>query len=147
MVLDNPLFGVGLGQFIPQEDRYDRNLIDLAGKPFIAHNTYIQIGAEQGLIVLALFMVIMVLAIRNCRFVERANPSPRIVSMAVAIRIGLLGFAVAAFFVSAPYMVFYWMLIFVSQNVREVAMTQMAVEEESTVHPGLLRNTAVAANA
>jgi O-antigen ligase len=147
MVMDNPLFGVGLGQFIPQEDRYDRNLIDLAGKPFIAHNTYIQIGAEQGLIVLALFMGMLVLAIRNCRFVERTNPGPRVVSIAVAVRIGLQGFSVAAFFVSAPYMVFYWMLVFISQNLREVAIARMPIEKKYAVQQRLVRNAVAAASA
>jgi hypothetical protein len=97
MMVDHPLFGVGLGQFIPQESHYDRNLIDVAGKPFIAHKTYIQIGAEQGLLVLGLFLTLLTIAINNCRFVETHNPSARITPMAFPISLGLIGFAVAAF--------------------------------------------------
>lgn len=135
MMEDHPLFGVGLGQFIPQESRYDRNLIDVAGKPFIAHNTYIQIGAEQGLIVLGLFLIVLAIAINNCRFVEAQNPSTRITSMAFAIRVGLIGFAVAAFFVSASYMVFFWMFIFMSHNLREATLAYAKANNPTPSQP------------
>lgn len=70
-----PVFGAGLGNFagVYGEEQYryfsqgiDQETIMKAGSPVYAFNEFIQIGVEQGLIGLALFLCVVIIAIRSC---------------------------------------------------------------------------------
>lgn len=127
MIRAHPVFGVGLDLFKRLSIEYNPSL--RRDEAHLAHNTYLQVAAESGLTTLALFLALMALALRNCRTAQRncrtahrtAN-ARSIADMASAVRISILTFAVAAFFLTANYLVFYWFLIFVSENLREIAV-------------------------
>ncbi|HEY6418048.1 MAG TPA: hypothetical protein VIX59_03510, partial [Candidatus Binataceae bacterium] len=99
----------------------------------IAHNTYLQVAAEGGLTTLAPFLALMALALSNCRTARRIadeRNEPKIADLAGAVRISILTFAVAAFFLTANYLVFYWFLIFVSENLREIAVAGLTASRQ-----------------
>jgi O-antigen ligase len=120
MIESYPLTGVGLERFKDTAPDYNRELLQVAGRRFIAHDTYIQIAAETGIPVLILFLALMMAAFVNCRMVVRSGNAP-LARMATAIQLGLIGYSVAAASVTAEYVTTFWILVFLSQNLRELA--------------------------
>ena len=120
MIESYPLTGVGLERFKDVAPAYNRNLLRVAGRRYIAHDTYIQIAAETGLPVLFLFLALLTTAILNCRAVRRSAEAP-LTRMATAVQLGIIGYCVAAASVTAEYVTAFWMLAFFSQNLREIA--------------------------
>lgn len=120
MIRDHPVFGVGLDLFKQLSTKYNPSLS--TDEAYIAHNTYLQVAAEGGLTTLAPFLALMALALRNCRTARRTAKERNIADLASAVRISILTFAATAFFLTANYLVFYWFLVFVSENLREIAV-------------------------
>lgn len=120
MIASNPLTGVGLEQFKEVAPYYNRELLQVAHRRYIAHNTYIQIAAETGLPVLFLFLALSLTAIMRCREVVVRGTNPSLARMASAIQLGLIGYSVAAASVTAEYLTTFWTLVFFSQNLREI---------------------------
>ncbi|HVB80563.1 MAG TPA: O-antigen ligase family protein [Candidatus Binataceae bacterium] len=120
MVESHPLFGVGLDRFKAIAPRYDPRLRDL-GTQYIAHNTYLQVAAETGLPGLILFLALMAAGFGNCRTAERDANDPALAGFAAALRLALLAYAIAGLFLTAEFVVWYWLLIFLSRNLCEGA--------------------------
>jgi O-antigen ligase len=120
MIESYPLTGVGLERFKDNAPYYNRELLQVAGRRYIAHDTYIQIAAETGLPVLILFLALMTVAFMNCRTVRRSANVP-LARMATAMQLGLIGFSIAAASVTAEYVTTFWIVVFLSQNLRELA--------------------------
>ncbi len=120
MIRAQPLFGVGLERFWVEARNYNPELARLTKISYIAHDTYIQIGSESGLPALALFLSLMGLATLNCRAV-RQRSSRSLSQLALAMQIGLIGFSIGALSVTAEYVVPFWLIVFFSQNLREIA--------------------------
>jgi len=120
MIRSQPLTGVGLQRFRAEAPAYNPEIVQIAGHSYIAHDTYVQIAAESGLLALALFLSLIGLAALNCRAVRRraGQPMPQ---LALAMQIALIGFGIGASSVTAEYVVPFWLIIFFSQNLREIA--------------------------
>lgn len=115
IVRDHPLAGIGVGQFKAAVGEYssEKNL------SLLAHNTYLEIAAEMGLPGLVLFLVIFGSSFLSLTRVRRAaardRASPQFLRIAATgIQSGLLGFGVAAFFVSAEFLRMFWFMLFLS---------------------------------
>lgn len=132
MIGSHPLFGVGQGQFIVLAPHYNRALLRVAGRSYIAHDTFLQIAAESGLPVLALFLALIGLAMANFRAVRRIT-EPRESDLALAMQIGLIGYSVAALSITAPYVSTFWIIVFFSQNFREIAVAGAARGQPANV--------------
>jgi len=91
MVEDQPLTGVGAGNFVVAFPRYAQGRV--VRRQLIAHNSYVSVAAETGLIGLALFLLMHGLALRNTyhavRF-ARASKDWELEPMAVASEVCLL---------------------------------------------------------
>jgi O-antigen ligase len=114
MIASHPLLGVGLGNYKPLVTQYEAPGEDVKS---IAHNTYIEIGAELGLPALLMFLAILVSTYRSLERVRRqaARSGPRLLELAaLGIEGGLVGYCVGAFFLSAEYQKFFWLVIFLS---------------------------------
>lgn len=129
MIKESPLTGVGLGNFKPMVSRYEGSAGELDK---IAHNTYIEFAAELGIPGLVVFLVILGCTFRSLQFVlRRAGPStPQIlVDAAQGIYAGLVGVAVAIFFVSAEKQKFLWMLVFLAPCLESLMAEAVESEE------------------
>jgi O-antigen ligase len=120
MVEDKPVGGVGAGNFEVSSIHYllepgailrDEFIVD---KPKVAHNTYLQVVAELGLVGLALFCSILAFslacAIRAARRFTRAGD----VSMELLSRgliVAVIGILVADIFISAHFSNQLWLLL------------------------------------
>lgn len=114
MFQENWLTGVGVGNFKPLAPAYQE-----PGKTVkaIAHNTYIQVSAELGIVGLALFVGVLAAGFRSLQRTAALAlrlRSSLLYHSATGIQGGLIGYAVGAFFVSAEYQRLLWFMIFMS---------------------------------
>lgn len=112
-MLDRPLVGVGARNFADAEGRLSRlgQLNRLGGPGFkwsAAHNSFVEIGAELGVIGLVLFLLLLY---KGYRIAGRPPPSSigdgasrrRSKALRQAFRVALVGYAATGFFLSAAY--------------------------------------------
>ena len=114
MIQAHPWAGVGIGNFKPMMLQYREkgSTVDT-----IAHNTYLEIAAELGLPGLAVYLAVLGSAYWTLRHVRRSplrSTPPLARHAALALQAGLLGYAVASFFLSAEYQKLFWFMIFLS---------------------------------
>lgn len=125
MMLSNPLTGVGVGRFYEGvgRDRQERGLLSWRWQA--AHNSFVQIGAETGVIGFILFIVMssrVFVITGRVRIRSSSNDLVRIAEMA---RAGFLGHLLSAMFLSQAYSIYWVFYIALS------ASMQRMLEEES----------------
>lgn len=119
MMYDAPLFGVGPQRFKDYSRTYSGLKV-----PYIAHNSYLEIAAEAGLPSLCIFLFMYLTAITVLGRAARLTGSREATELAAwaeGMRSGLVGFAVAAAFISAQFEKFFWVTIFLSIVVGRLA--------------------------
>ncbi len=112
MMLDNPLTGVGLGNFKANLARYTDVPVHK-----IAHNTYLQLAAELGLPALAAFLWLVYVTFASLGRSGRMGASVGrwdLAELSRAVQIGFTGYLVSATFLSAEFEKFFWLMIFLS---------------------------------
>lgn len=115
MFQQNWLTGVGVGHFKSLAPAYQEP--GQKKVQAIAHNTYIQLAAELGVVGILLFLGVLVGAFRSLQRTAAQALRLRLSLLyrsATGIQGGLVGYAVGAFFVSAEYQRLLWFMIFVS---------------------------------
>jgi O-antigen ligase len=128
MMLDHPVFGVGLGQFQSVEFHYNPLLVSLEAIPHIAHDTYVQLGAEGGIPTLALYLLILGVTLATCRSAQYAPGVPEdIAALALAFQIGLIGIMVAEVFLSAQYIKEIWVFISLTPSLYVISLHAAAM--------------------
>lgn len=117
----NPVFGVGMRNFAVADGMLSRESKERAerGAGFkwsAAHNSFLEIGVELGVIGLALFVGMLVSAFRALRRIKSSQASKnqrgmRHVALASSLSASLIGFAVSGFFLSGGYLSYVYMLL------------------------------------
>jgi O-antigen ligase len=129
MIGDNPIFGVGPLNFKALSTLY-------TGLPQgnIAHNSFLEVAAEFGLPVLAVFVMLIVTTFRTLNAatgLAGTDRGWRIAGWAEGLRSGLLGFLVAGFFISAQYEKMFWLAVFLTIALGRFAREAATVEAEA----------------
>jgi O-antigen ligase len=117
----HPMAGVGLDRFKQVLPLYGPELSQFRVNN-IAHNTYLQVGAEAGLPALVLFLGLMGSAFSKYRAVLRRGKDDDLAQIARAMRLALGVYAVGCFFLTAWYLTPFWLIVFLSQNLFEIAV-------------------------
>lgn len=113
MLGDNPLLGVGPGGFRSGYVSYS-GFAELAERTPVAHEMYLEVGAELGLIGLALFLGAIVAALaateRAVRLRRSATDDPhdRLLLAALAVQGSLLAICLCSVFLSEQYYMPLW---------------------------------------
>jgi O-antigen ligase len=118
MFQSSPLFGVGVMNF----KRLSTTFQDPGTSKVqaLAHNTYIELGAEMGILGLSGFAAVWIATISSLRRARRQALRLRVpffYHAALGLQAGLVGYAVGAFFVSAQYQRLYWFVVFLSISI------------------------------
>lgn len=117
-LIENPLTGVGLGNIVaPQvyfgiEDRLQG--ITMYGKPGVIHNGFLEIGAELGIVGLALYSLFFLgTTFRAIRATRVSSPpsSPALQPILRATATSLSGAGVALLFLSEQYFKLLWIML------------------------------------
>ena len=123
MMAAHPVFGIGMGQFLVQEYEYNPGLADLQPDPKIAHDTYVQLGAEGGIPTLALYLAILAVTLSVCGRSRKLPGVPgEIAALALSFQIGIVGIMVAEFFLTAQYVKEVWVLISLAPNLYAISL-------------------------
>jgi len=132
MMEAHPIFGIGLDQFKAEEFHYNPVLTDIEPDAHIAHNTYLQLGAEGGIPTLALYLAILAATLVICQRARKAPGVPvDIESLALSFQIGLVGIMVAEFFLTAQYVKEVWVLISLAPNLYAIALHAAAMSRKN----------------
>jgi O-antigen ligase len=137
MFTDRPLLGVGLDNFPIYYQEYSRQLgLDPRREIRSAHSLYLQIAADQGLLGLAAFGVVLWVVFRGMQtgyqdFI-RAGSSDY-ANMTVALGIGIIGFLIGGIFLHLIYPRFLWLLIGIALAIPHVAKRELR-EKGEVVH-------------
>jgi O-antigen ligase len=117
MIRENPLTGIGLGNFKVAEKAYGSD------ETHIAHNTYIEVGAEMGLPALLVFLALMVsawISLERSRREARRLQIPFLYYAINSLQAGMFGFGIAIFFLSAEFVKVLWFSIFIAAALPQV---------------------------
>jgi O-antigen ligase len=108
---ENPIFGVGIDGFTTAEGYSHK---DIGGKWSTAHNSFIQIGAELGVVGLILFCYIIWASLKGMKKVlKRVGQEERAYSGLTtfyAIQCSWVGYAIGGFFLSAAHSPLFFLL-------------------------------------
>lgn len=136
MMEHHPVFGVGLDQFQSYEFHYNPLLMSLEGHPHIAHDTYVQLGAEGGVPTLALYLAILMLTLATCRSAQKGQGVPEdMAGLALAFQIGLIGIMVAEVFLTAQYIKEVWVFISLTPNLYAISVHAAAMSRKTASAP------------
>ena len=125
MISENPLLGVGPARFKELSTLYT----DVDVPAHIAHNTFLEIGAEFGLPVLGVFVLLVLAALGTLSRAMRLRGSAgarELAGWAEGLRAGLIGFLVCGLFISAQYEKVFWLAIFLTIPVGVLARRYQA---------------------
>lgn len=141
MVKANPVVGVGSGNYAVAEPHYllvspgEIAAVDLIlDDPFPAHNMYLQVLAEMGVVGLALFLAIILLSIGAAVkavkvFGARGERSMEVLGRALVL--GIVGFLAADFFLSDQYDKQLWLLLAMGPVLLAIARRSPTAEVEA----------------
>jgi O-antigen ligase len=124
MMEEHPLFGVGMDQFRSYEFHYNPVLTDLEPDPKIAHDTYVQLGAEGGVPTLGLYLAILLLTLSTCRSAQKLpGLSEDISAIALSFQIALIGIMVSELFLTAQYIKEVWVMVSLAPNLYAISVS------------------------
>jgi O-antigen ligase len=128
MIADSPLTGVGPYNFKELSSAYSG-----LDQRAIAHNSYLELAAELGIPVLVIFLSMVAATFRGLRrAVGAAGVMPDVAAWAEGMRSGLIGFLVAAAFISAQYEKWLWLVVFLTIVVERLALQRQHEALETT---------------
>lgn len=140
-VQHHPIAGVGAGNFSDAGARYviEPGLINhnatgytayFIDTPTVAHNTYLEVLAEEGIIGSTIFLAILALSLECARRAAlrfRAAGDEEMELLSYGLLCGVLGFLAASFFLSEEYSKQLYLLLAMGPALLRVATTQPAV--------------------
>jgi O-antigen ligase len=109
MFLDHPILGVGVGNFIVHSVHYSGVL-----PPSYAHNMFLHVAAETGVLGIFFFVALLWMTWRMLRRIQAAASQTGNLfysHISQSLEISLIGFCVAAFFLSQHFNKMLWILI------------------------------------
>jgi len=107
MTVDHPVLGMGPGAFALRHGAFLTSLPDDVNHPLdVAHNTWLELSSELGVLGLVAFVAVLVVAFRQAWSVWRRRRDP----VAAAVCVALVGTAAAATFVTEQYYLPMWLL-------------------------------------
>jgi len=150
MIEDRPLVGVGPGNFMVAFPRYGRG--EMRVRSHVAHNTYIGMAAEMGLVGLATYLLLWLTALREARRAvwvgKRWGPAD-LRFLGVATEVNLIGMMIAGLSGNMEGVKSIWMFLGIAVALGGLAVERGAeasrpMREESR---GLVRGEAAPAGA
>ncbi len=108
LLLRNPVFGVGFGMFMLGENDLAKEEGAARGSWKGAHDMYLQVGSENGVLALYLFITILGASWKSYRYHRNAPPNPTqeqlgLQRVAFALSASMLGFMVSGAFLTVAY--------------------------------------------
>lgn len=133
MFKDHPFFGVGIDNYSKNYAKYSSQLgIVNTGEVVSTHNLYLEIAAETGLAGLGTFGAIifsLFIGIRRALKIFKRLERPDLISSAIGIGLGLIGYFSSAMFIHASYPRYLWMMVGIGFSLPIVAQNLLEEKE------------------
>lgn len=132
MMLANPIFGVGFKRYTDEFHNYSDKFAREA------HNSWVQLGAESGMIAVSAHLMLLLLTWRALLRVRRRIPllppeqGRLIAALEGMYESALLGYMVCGFFLSMEDFEFYYLLVAMSQILDRVSEHRVLEAAEAT---------------
>lgn len=137
MFTDNPVLGVGTGNYKSNYLRYSRQLgIDPRNEQRSPHSLFIQVAAEEGLFGLFVFGILLWSAFQSiftASDIFKNMQDYESAGIAAAIGISLLGYLTAALFIHLAHPRLFWVLIALALAMHEIARHKFSDKERFQV--------------
>lgn len=130
MVKENPLTGVGIGNFTTA----DGLMRESPGRWMNAHNSPLQVAAEIGLLGLAFYIVLLVRMFRTTNALRTAPPDDGMARIGDALLLALVGYAVTGFFLHAGFATIFYILIVLTIAADRIAARARSGAEHELSH-------------
>jgi putative inorganic carbon (hco3(-)) transporter len=135
MIENHPILGVGYYNFAPVYAAHDRAHL-WHGKAQLPHNIFIQVGTDEGLIGLGIFLMLIFRNLKAARDIQRTcAKDPQVLAFAPSVARGLTittwGFVIAGQFNTVAYYPFLWMNL--ALTVSLASIVKKSAEERATV--------------
>ncbi|WP_179131072.1 O-antigen ligase family protein [Candidatus Entotheonella palauensis] len=144
--LDHPLLGVGLNNYPVHYRRYAQRIgLDLRHEDRSAHNLYLQVAAETGILGLSMFGLLLWVMLHGLRqtylkFVQagKTNDAEMVMSFFIAV----VGYLIAAVFLHSAYPRYFWLLFGIALAIAHIGKTAQIIHQPPDEQPGELRQHA-----
>jgi glycosyltransferase involved in cell wall biosynthesis len=119
MFLDNPVLGVGAGNYTVHFEEYADRIgseareYDDPAEAHYPHNLYLEVAAETGLLGLAVFAGIILFVFRDLRRSRRfflASGDPQSAAIATGLGIALIGYLLSSLFLHGHFERYLWLM-------------------------------------
>jgi O-antigen ligase len=137
MFNEYPLLGVGLNNYAVHYQKYSRQLgIDSRLEDRAAHNLFLEVAAETGLVGLTIFGTMLGLTFHGLVKAYKRFDQMGLDDEAYMIRafmIGFIGYLAASFFLHAAYPRYFWLLLGISLAISQITRPMnktMAIKPE-----------------
>jgi O-antigen ligase len=129
MIKRNPILGVGLGNYRVNYQEYAKSIgLAITASERSAHNLYLEVAAETGLVGFTAFAALLWTMARNIisswKRLKRAG-NDRIASMVAALGASTFGYFVAAVFIHAAFPRYFWLLFGISLSLPQVVRNSL----------------------
>lgn len=129
MIKEHPLFGVGLSNFSLLFNEYSRESgLALVATERAAHNLYLEVLAETGIVGIAVFLFILSSSFKSLilawRTFQKTNHKDY-AGLTAGFAMGLLGYLIAAFFIHNAYPRYFYLLIGLALSCEMVARNHL----------------------
>lgn len=129
MVKSQPLFGVGFSNYSLLFNQYSKQAgLALVATERAAHNLYLEVVAETGLVGLAVFMSMLYIGLKtvfNAWKIFVKTKSHEFAGMAASFGVAFLGYLVAAFFIHNAYPRYFYLMLGLAFSFEVVARTHV----------------------
>jgi O-antigen ligase len=128
---DHPIFGVGLWTFPKYMHQYLPPGVDLDF--VVPHSTYLEAAVELGSAGLLVFLAVIAFSLRDLGRMRQAATAVRsdyFAALTGGLSTGLVGFAVAALFLSAKHAKVFWFAVFLSACLGPLMAQLLRTERE-----------------
>jgi putative inorganic carbon (hco3(-)) transporter len=135
---DHPLVGVGPGRFPAYYRLYaDEVAIRVLNEDRQAHDLYLHIAAETGILGLVAFMGILALTLRDLIRVRKRwlTLRPDVAAMATGLMLAVVTYMTTGLFLHLSYARYFWLVLAVAGAAAEIGLRlpESGVEEETAV--------------
>ncbi len=134
MVRAHPFEGIGAGNFPVSSIHYllqpgliQRGDFIVSASPKVAHNTYLQVLAETGIVGEALFLAIIGFALASIAYAVRSfarQGDERMELLARGLLVALIGYLTAAIFLTLMYSKLLWLLLALGPPLHAIALAR-----------------------
>lgn len=128
MMIDHPLFGVGLGGFTQEYGELASSSSDVkivSKYAMVPHNTYVQVGASLGVIGLILYVLLLIFVLKDLKDSRKKFLSQNdnfLQGMVIMIQTSILVFLILGFFTANIYTKVFWTIIPLSAILKRLAL-------------------------